>query len=50
MSMHKVLHPRDDNDCMCQEKEEKEDFSALKFVQMHQHKDLKTMLKRLKKD
>ena len=32
MTMHKGLHPRDDNDYMCQEKKEEEDLTALKIA------------------
>ena len=32
MTMHKVLHPRDDVDSMFQEKKEKEDSSSLRIA------------------
>ena len=32
MIMHKALYPRDDIDCMCQEKKAEENQSALRIV------------------
>ena len=37
--MYKALHPRDDKDCMCQEKEEEEDLPAFKVALMHRYID-----------
>ena len=45
-----ILYPRDDIDYMCQEKKEEEDTLALRIDLMHQYKDSKTTLKRIKKD
>ena len=38
--MHKALHPRDNVDYICQEKEEEKDLPALKTVSTLQYNDL----------
>ena len=53
--IHKALHQIDDEDYICQRKEaeaeaEEEDSSVLKIAWMHQYEDLKTTLKRAKKN
>ena len=50
--MHKALHSRDDIDRLyvCQKKKKEEDSQALKIVWMHRYKDMRTTLKRAKKD
>ena len=51
MMMHKVFYQRDDiEETMCQEKNVEEDLPVLKIVWMHQYKDLKITLERVKKD
>ena len=42
MTMHKALHPKDDVDCTCQEKNEE----ALKIASMHRYNDYKTTKKK----
>ena len=46
--MLKALQPRDEIDCMCQEKKE-DDSPALGILLMRQHKNSKIALKRTKK-
>ena len=43
--IYKALDPRDDIDCMCQEKEEKH-VRAFKIASMHQYNGLKITLKK----
>ena len=51
LMMHKPLHLRDVIDGLyVSRKEGEEDLTALKIVWMHRYKDLRTMLKRTKKD
>ena len=46
---YKALHPKDDIDCMCQEKE-KEFSPAVRIAKIHQYKDSNTTFKKAKKD
>ena len=36
-TIHNALHPRDNVDCMCQEKKEEENLPAFKMMSMHQY-------------
>ena len=42
MTMHKAFQPRDDIDCMCEEKTEEEESPALKMALIHRYGDTKT--------
>ena len=40
--MHKALHPKNNIDYICEEKQKEEDLSALKIASMHRYDDSKT--------
>ena len=49
MTIHKVLHPKDDMHSMCYETKKEEDSLALRLALMQEFKDSNYKLKRAKK-